>query len=193
MNKVKNTSKYIEENYFSDDNDDLNNEQNDSSDENQEDEFDDDNDDHNEHNEHDNNEHNEDNEHDDEYEEEVRKIVWEAVQKRSINYDLGNYTEDDNKNKTNKKDKTNKKQNNKNVNLSLGEFNKKLDEETKEKQPKKFISKRVEDKKKINCTNEEKVIRRSFNPRLPPYNWVHKSKETNVKIDLNNQNDFPSL
>jgi hypothetical protein len=62
--------------------------------------------------------------------------------------------------------------------LSLQNFTKKVDNENK-----KFVSKRVSDKK-------PKVVRRGFNPRLPPYNFVRKEKNKELVI---NDEEFPSL
>jgi hypothetical protein len=66
--------------------------------------------------------------------------------------------------------------------LSLQDFVKKIEFET----PKKFISKRVSDKKPVT------IKKRSFNPRLPPYNLVNQ-KNLNLQININNINDFPTL
>lgn len=54
--------------------------------------------------------------------------------------------------------------------FSLSEFNKKLEEDNK--QTKKFISKRAEEKKKQLGIVNENIVKRDFNPRLPPYNLV---------------------
>ena len=66
--------------------------------------------------------------------------------------------------------------------LSLQDFVKKIELD----KPKKFVSKRVSDRKPVIITKK-----RSFNPRLPPYNFVNKNN-TNKKIDFNDD-DFPSL
>ena len=169
MNNSKNMNRYLEEDYFSDDNKDQNN-------------------DHNEENEELIEEFEEDEE---EMDPETRRILWEATMRTSCNYDFSSSARDTNK--TKKKDKSNKKQNKKTTSLSLEEFNKKIDEESKAKQPKKFTSKRVEEKKKITGNTEDRFVKRSFNARLPPYNWTHKSREETFQIDINNKNDFPSL
>ncbi len=166
MNKSKNTNKYVEEDYFSDDNEDQNDQQIEEPVENY------------------------DEEEEEEMDPETRKMLWEASMRRSCNYDFTDIAKDKSKQKKSNS-KSNQKQKKK-VGLSLEEFNKKIEEEQKAKQPKKFVSKRVEEKKKVNGV-EEQVVKRNFNARLPPYNWVHKSKEENVQVDLNNKNDFPSL
>lgn len=82
-------------------------------------------------------------------------------------------------------DKKNK--NKKNV-LTLINFTKKINDEEENKKPKKFVSKRTDDKKK----NENIIInKRVFNPRKPPYNFIHKNN--NKTININDINEFPSL
>lgn len=80
---------------------------------------------------------------------------------------------------------------------SLIDFVKKVDNDEKEKKPKKFTSKRLEDKKKVDgiINNDISIKTRTFNPRLPPYNFINK-KQTNDKlktIDFKNDELFPSL
>jgi HD superfamily phosphohydrolase len=87
------------------------------------------------------------------------------------------------------KKQTNNKKNTKNI-ITLGEFNKKIEKEIEAKKPKKFISKRVQEKKKD--LEIENLPKRQFNPRLPPYTFVFK-KSLNTNIDINNNNDFPTL
>ena len=131
----------------------------------------------------------------DEYEEEeeemdleTKKILWDANLKRLNNKESDFVFTDDSKKSKQKKssDKKNKK-----VVLSLGEFSKKVEEEQISKQPKKFVSKRVEEKKKVN--NDENSVKRTFNARLPPYNWVIQSKKEQVNININDEHEFPSL
>jgi hypothetical protein len=78
------------------------------------------------------------------------------------------------------KDKTHKKQIK--SSLTLQDFTKKVEAE----KPVKFVSKRVNDKKPAT------VQKRCFNPRLPPYNFVHK-KNIDQNININDNNDFPNL
>ena len=73
----------------------------------------------------------------------------------------------------------------------MDELNKKIEEEQISKKPKKFVSKRVEEKKKVN--NEENSAKRTFNARLPPYNWILQSKKEPVKMNIDDENEFPSL
>ena len=85
------------------------------------------------------------------------------------------------------KDKVIKKMNK----MTLLDFNEKVDKEIKANEPKKFTSKRSTDKKKLNPTSNIDIIKRKFNPRNPPYNFVHKErKNENIIINLE---DFPEL
>ena len=71
--------------------------------------------------------------------------------------------------------------------------NKTLDEYIKEeelKKPSKWYSSRADNKKKINDT--EKSSKREFNPRLPPFQFLEKKKQTEYKVDTSKDN-FPSL
>ena len=66
--------------------------------------------------------------------------------------------------------------------MSFSDFNAYADKIIEESKPKKFVSKRIQDKKNqsletdtcIKDKEPEKVITRKFNPRLPPYFSVHK-------------------
>jgi len=122
----------------------------------------------------------EEEEEDEELDEETKRILWEANLKRLNNDSILDFSDDTKKSKSKKSgDKKNKK-----VILSLEDLNKKIE-------PKKFVSKRVEEKKKIN--NEENSIKRKFNARLPPYNWVHQPKKEQVAVNINDEQEFPSL
>ena len=71
--------------------------------------------------------------------------------------------------------------------------NKTLDEYIKEeelKKPSKWSSSRADNKKKINDT--EKSSKREFNPRLPPFQFLEKKKQTEYKVNTSEGN-FPSL
>lgn len=75
--------------------------------------------------------------------------------------------------------------------ISLNDFNKKVEQDEQAKKPKKFISKRVQDKKKLNGDENDSKPKRNFNPRFPPYNFVHnKQKQNTIQF---NPADFPSL
>lgn len=132
----------------------------------------------------------EDGEDTEEYEidDETRRIIFEHAkhsfeEEKTININ--------NNNKNNKKTIKQSKQNKKQV-LSLNEFNKKVEQDIIAQKPKKFMSKRVGDKKIQLGIQNEPIIKRSFNPRNQPFNFV-KSNDINVKLDILNLEDFPSL
>jgi hydroxylamine reductase (hybrid-cluster protein) len=97
---------------------------------------------------------------------ESKQILYKAAMKKEVS---NNFIDKD-QSKDNKQLKVKTKKN-KNT-FSLSEFNKKLEEENK--MIKKFVSKRAEEKKKQLGLIEENIPKRNFNPRLPPYNLVHK-------------------
>ncbi len=129
---------------------------------------------------------------DDEMDEETRRIVFAAASKNSIMDFFNSESKQTNK-KENKPSevKENKKQGKKV--MSLDQFNKKVEAEEKAKKPVKFVSKRAVDKKKQLGLGEDNQVKRSFNPRLPPYNFVHKKINSQLDVNLNNKDDFPSL
>ena len=67
------------------------------------------------------------------------------------------------------------------------------EEEVKKSVPKKFISKRADDRRKEMGLNEEQEIKRSFNPRKPPYNFVFNKNYEITELDITKNEDFPSL
>jgi hypothetical protein len=68
----------------------------------------------------------------------------------------------------------------KNKSMNMGEFHNYINDIIKEKQPKKFVSSRFLEKKKLTETNSNTCSqtiennKRTFNPRLPPYFEVHQ-------------------
>ena len=91
------------------------------------------------------------------------------------------------KEKTNlEKEKPNLKKDKLKKNKTLKEYIK----EEEDKQPKKWSSSRADNKKKINDT--EKIIKRQFNPRLPPFRIIEKKQEFETKIN-NLEEEFPNL
>ena len=62
--------------------------------------------------------------------------------------------------------------------MNIGEFNNYINEIIKETQPKKFVSNRFLEKKKLtdsqNKNQSTENIKRTFNPRLPPYFEIYK-------------------
>lgn len=76
--------------------------------------------------------------------------------------------------------------------FSLSEFTKKIDEEVKLSQPKKFTSKRADMKRKeLGLDNE--IVKRTFNARKPPYNFVNRTNNINIEVNISNPDEFPSL
>lgn len=122
---------------------------------------------------------------DEELDEETRNMIFNKVR----DYD----DDDDFLSGSSKKKEEPKKQKNtqsqpKKKSMSLEE----LIAAQKESEPKKWESSRAESKKKkINIVKE---VKRSFNPRLPPYKTMMKDKVKNeTKKFENNEENFPSL
>ncbi len=116
---------------------------------------------------------------------EGKLIIEEEEYEPEEEYDLSD-DEDKKLGKQYHKEKNNKKSSK----MTLLDFNKKVDEEVKANEPKKFISKRSIDKKKSNSMNDIGIVKRKFNPRNPPYNFVHKEKKD---IEIINLEEFPKL
>jgi len=74
----------------------------------------------------------------------------------------------------------NPKESKKNKSMNMGEFHTYLNEIENEKKPKKFVSNRFLEKKKLTDSKNTTVSqpiennKRTFNPRLPPYFEVHQ-------------------
>jgi hypothetical protein len=123
---------------------------------------------------------------DDNMDDETRQAIFRAI--------IGNEEKEINYNETSNKPIKKNKQKKLTNTLSLEEFSKKMEKEEKANQPKKFVSKRAEEKRKqLGLVEETLKSKRSFNPRLPPYNFIHKKNISNDPVDINNSNDFPSL
>jgi hypothetical protein len=125
---------------------------------------------------------------DDEMAEYLKEIVLNNSNKGQLN--LESITKKD---KIVSKGKVSKEKKDKSKNsLSLVDFNNKIDEVIQKNKPKKFVSKRVEEKKeKIEVV--ETVYKRSFEPRLPPFNFVNKNHNNHTKININDTDLFPCL
>jgi len=130
----------------------------------------------------------------DSLDEETRKIIYNKFNKDLNKDDLDAFEKIQKGIKTKKtilnNSDHNKQQNNKNKKsqiLTLSNFSKMVNAE----KPKKFISKRVLDKKQqLDILNDK--IKRQFNPKLPPYNYVFQKNNSNNNINFN-INDFPKL
>lgn len=135
---------------------------------------------------------------DDSMDEETKRIIWEASRRNYEKMEQDRVREQEimmNKLLNTKITKENvpeiKSNNSKpKKSISLNDFNKKVEQEELAKKPKKFVSKRVMDKKKQSGVETEVKPKRQFNPRLPPFNFVRKQKQDKVQL---NSVDFPSL
>ncbi len=111
-----------------------------------------------------------------EYLQQQNIIIINALNKKT--FDVDTYLDKDTKEKKNEKFKEPKK----NKNMNVGEFNNYINKIIKDNQPKKFVSNRFLDKKKLMDSNTTTIItnksieinKRKFNPRLPPYFEVHQ-------------------
>jgi hypothetical protein len=125
---------------------------------------------------------------DDSLDEETKRIIFKSANK---NIDWNEFSTQKLNNNLKESPQYEKPTKPKNV-LTLGEFIQKVSNTEKKNQPKKFVSRRAEDKKKQTGGIQDTRPRRSFNPRLPPYNFVHKKTAAPV-INTTNQSDFPQL
>jgi hypothetical protein len=119
---------------------------------------------------------------DESMDDETKQIIYKNTLKdEDINYKGVKKQKSIIKQNSDKKDKKNK-----NI-MSFSNFVKVMNEEVKMSQPKKFISKRVEDKKK----SQEIIVKRHFNPRFPP---LMNDNSNNVNIlNLNDESSFPQI
>ncbi len=141
-----------------------------------------------------------DDDEEDEIDEETRKLLF-AHASRNIDRFTKEMNELSEKEKQLKEERQNKKLEKSKLKnekkgktiFNLAEFNKKLEDEANAKKPKKFVSKRADDKKKQLGIEENTGPKRSFNPRNPPYNFVKSHDKKDEKPNIINPNDFPSL
>ena len=139
-------------------------------------------------------------EEEEEMDEETRRMIFE---KASINIDrftdeLNELTQNAKKLKEDKLNKKlEKKQNKLNKNgkgtMSIAEFTKKLEDTEKANKPKKFVSRRADEKRKELGIDEVTGPKRAFAPRKSPYNFVKSHHQKLVIFDGLNPDDFPSL
>ena len=113
--------------------------------------------------------------------EDTLKLVYNSLLNKKSFFDD---SDDDTITISNKKNK--KSNDNKNKKMSLSDF---LKSSEKDK-PKKFVSKRVENKN-VQLT-ENTSVRRYFNPRKSPFNLVNNNKNRNI-VDTHNELSFPKL
>ena len=110
-----------------------------------------------------------------ELDEETRAACYNFISEEEIPL----YKEKEKKEKGKKVDK--------NASMSLKDFIEKNEVKTK-----KWQSKRVESKKSTGEV-KEKVVKRQFNPRLPPYKLVKKEYTTKEVLNLNDESMFPEI
>lgn len=124
-----------------------------------------------------------------EIDDETRRLTMEAYNRYIKKLQEDTKTTDNNLTEPKSTKSIIKKQKNKQHNkLSLTDFFTNVNI-VENKKSKLFISKRVEDKRNKNIVLKE--IKRAFNPRIPPYNFIehfHNFKETKL-----NDTDFPTL
>ena len=169
---MNNTKKFNSDNYFSDDDDDDINQDNHIDNIDGDEDYD------------------EGEETDDSMDEESKQIIYRSMRKDRTDFTFFVEKEPDkDKPKQPSMDKSKKTK----KSMSLNDFVQKIDAEEKAKQPKKFVSKRVVEK--INKFGASKDIKpkRSFNPRMRPYNFVQNKKITNDTINFLSEHEFPSL
>lgn len=118
---------------------------------------------------------------DDSMDEETRRIVFKRTDAPDFKSMVSNPQPKITKTKSCKQPKT----------ISLKNFNDKILQEEKVNQPKKFISKRAEDKKKSLGFDNSRP-KRHFNPRLPPFTTLSKKDDIKL-INTNNIKEFPTL
>jgi hypothetical protein len=123
-----------------------------------------------------------------EIDDETRRLTTEAYNKYIIRLKNEEKEKEEELPKENMKSPVNKKPKKNNI-LSLTDFFTNVNVNENEKKSKLFVSKRVVDKKEKIPDFEE--LRRKFNPRLPPYNFVEHNR--NVKGNKLNEEEFPTL
>ena len=123
---------------------------------------------------------------DNEMDEETRRIIYQSLQNKKDDTINSFYCQEKNVPIKQKKVRERKI---KNTGLSLLDFEKKIEEN----KPKKWKSKRSQEKKtELGIVNNTKVRKRQFNPRLPPPTFeTFKKKETDEPLDM--ETAFPSL
>lgn len=125
-----------------------------------------------------------------EMDEESRRIVFEHA-RLTADKESTFFLEDTVPKKSTKKIREKKKQ--KDHGKSLQEFLDELKEKEENGKPKRWTSKRLNDKKDKLGISKEKVIRRRFNPRLPPPNHLtFKKNDVKVKVEFGEES-FPTL
>jgi hypothetical protein len=130
-------------------------------------------------------------EQEDDDEMEMRRIISEKILNRISSNNLLDYS-------NNKDSPVNiKKEPKKNKNLSLNDLNKLIDIKIEESKPKKFVSKRVLEKKNLSdpvLKKEVYINKRVFNPRKLPYLLSNEYKNKfNKQEDIFTEKNLPKL
>jgi hypothetical protein len=130
-------------------------------------------------------------EQEDEEEVEMRRVISEKILNRISSNNLLDYSSKKESSVAVKKEPKKSKQ------LSLNDLNKLIDARIEESKPKKFVSKRVLEKKNLSdpVLKKEVIInKRVFNPRKPPYLLSNEYKNKFIKKeDMFSENNFPKL
>lgn len=124
---------------------------------------------------------------DDEMDEETRQIIYRSLMQKKDN-SIESFCRPSDV-PVHKKKKV-KERKSKNVGLSLSDFQKKIDES----KPKKWKSKRFQDRKNdLGMADNKQIKKRQFNPRLPPPTYKTFKKEEEEEVLTNSEEAFPSL
>ena len=117
-------------------------------------------------------------------EEDMRTIYNMTLENRDIEVDEAFFEG------TEKKEKKKRKNNNNNKGLNWSEFKKKAEDIENKNKPKKWVSKRKENRKSTNPVEKkyQKVRAREFNPRLPPPEVRRFSKKSSYKRNKSRSN-----
>jgi hypothetical protein len=133
------------------------------------------------------NDSNDEDQSDDSLTDETRQLIYDALENKSYNDNDNNLFCIDKKNKKVYKQKNNRVK----TSMTLKEFAQKIAANETVNKPK-FISKRVKEKKDLGIIKQN-IPKRTFNPRLPPYNHIYKVNKNTDLINFNNNKDFPVL
>ena len=177
-NKFNNKTK-LNDDYFSDDEEDNNQTENTNYNEDYTDDI-----------KYEDGENNEDDE--EEIDEETRRIMYEHAVRKYENEKNNDYSIKHNEKEKLLDEKKDEKKDKKNKKLTLVAFNKKIEQDINARRPKRFISKRADDKKSQLGMQNDNGFKRSFNPRNPPFNFI-KSNDFVQKPEILNLEEFPTL
>ena len=122
-----------------------------------------------------------------EMDEETRKIIYDSLLNKPKNNDYSYFSSEK---VPSKKKRVRKPRNQKKVGLTLESFQEKIESD----KPKKWKSKRSQDKKnELGITEKKVIMKRQFNPRLPPPTYKTFKKKDEEEELVNSEEAFPSL